>query len=161
MLGDADSLIRGGFKFTTWLPSQSFSNTLMQYSNAEKWLHFARCLPKFWMKNDNPYTKGCVHTVWISFWITLTCFSSGPIPSCFAHQLYGDCVQAFGHIVSPLGVFPNDAENLHVLQDILDTDFYHLHSSGTTAATFIDNWVPNSNSVSVSVNSNCFANFKF
>lgn len=53
MLGDADSLIRGGFKFTTRLPSQSSSNMLIQYSGAEKWLHSACCLLKFWMKNDN------------------------------------------------------------------------------------------------------------
>lgn len=151
MLGDADSLIRGGFKFTTWLPSQSFSNTLMQYSNAEKWLHFARCLPKFWMKNDNPHTKGCVHTIWISFRITLTCLSSGPVSPCFARQLYGDSMHAFGHITCLLRVFPNDAENLHALQDILDADFYHLHTSGKTPVMFINNWVPNYNSLPISV----------
>lgn len=96
MRGDADGLIRGGFKFTTWLPLQSSPNMLIQHSNAEKWLHFARCLPKFWMKNHNPCIKGGVHTVHISFWITLICSYPSPMSSHCADQPHGDCVQAFG-----------------------------------------------------------------
>lgn len=77
------------------------------------------------------------------------------------HRLHGDGVHTFGHIICLHRVFPNDAENIHVLQDILDADFYHLHPAGTTPATFINNRVPNYNPLSISVRDNYFAGFHF
>lgn len=125
----------------------------MKHSNAEKWLHFARCRPKSWMRNDSLCTKGWVCTVAISFWITLTCVSSvPPLPRCWPRTHRGL------RPGRPLGC-RHEAEDCHALREIPEADLDRLRGSGTTPATFINNLVPNHNSLSISVSSNCLASF--
>lgn len=142
-LGDADSLIRGGFKFTTWLPSQSSSNMLIQYSGAEKWLHSAACWNSEW-KMIISYKGLCSHSS-PSFLDHTHLLLLRPISSPFSGQQRGGCVQ----------VFTVSYELLRGFQRMLETlgaYFYHPRVSGTIPAMFVNHLVPKYNSLSISVN---------
>lgn len=159
MLGDADSLIRGGFKFTTWLSSQSASKMLCG---------------TVMLKSDYILPDVCLNFEWravvwmekVTF-IWFRCFPESPSPvrprALSPPVLHvGSPVtacEASGRISRALSSTPTWGwDPAHCVRRFRSR-FHRPRGSGATAAVFINNLVPNCNSLSISVNNNRFCQF--